>query len=112
MNIPNFHDIAVVEQREDKKFYFTEEWQNIMISLLQTLQQNASDEGLVAPTQPQPGAPNTAIADIQNHIITVNGNTVYTCQFGTSLYDRLNNSIRMAIDDGTGAPIFKTVTLT
>lgn len=37
---------------------------------------------------------------------------IYTCQYGTRVYDSTNNVIKIAIDNGAGAPIFKTVTLT
>lgn len=107
MNIPNFQDIPVVVKRGDQ-FYWSDEWRSIIQELLQTLQLNAGPEGLVAPTQPAPDKPSNAIALIQNN----ESNGVKTCQFGTILYDKTNNSGRFCIADGSGNPLFKTITLT
>jgi hypothetical protein len=58
------------------------------------------------------------ILAIQNHVNLIpDGNSgtnfqVYTCAFGTMIYDSTNNSIRIAVNNGADAPIFKTVTLT
>lgn len=101
MNIPNFVDMQVI----DKDGFFTPEWKIIMQNLIQTLQQNASDEGLVAPTQ---NAANIGIIEA-NQIPSPTGN-LYTCQFGTLLYDSTANSIRACISN-LGVPQFKTVVL-
>lgn len=77
--------------------------------LVSSLQDNFGPEGLVAPTQT---AANITV--IQNNT-TPNpsgGAAVPTCQFGTILYNVTANSIMIAVDDGSGSPIFKTVTLT
>lgn len=103
MNIPNFEDIPFIIKQGDQ-FHLSNEWRNILQQLFQELQKNASNEGLVAPTQDQ-----TNLIKIQNNL---NQNGTNSCQFGTILYDSTNNSIRIAIDNGSGAPIFKTVTLT
>lgn len=77
-------------------------------TLIQALQQNAGPEGLVAPTQVNSVAePN--ITTIQNNK-DAQGN--FTCQFGTIVYNSTANSIMIAINNGSNAPIFKTVTLT
>jgi hypothetical protein len=73
-------------------------------ALISGLQANFSNEGLVAPPQ---NASN--ITTIQNNQLE---NSQYTCQYGTILYDSTNNSGRFAINNGSGAPIFKTITLT
>jgi hypothetical protein len=72
--------------------------------LVQELQTGAGNEGLVAPTQIA-----ADITLIQNNT-DVQGN--FTCQFGTILYNSTANTIQIAINNGSGAPIFKTVTLT
>lgn len=80
--------------------------------LISSLQDNFGDEGLVAPTQTA-----ADIVKIQNNkaINPITGqvsSTDFTCQYGTILYNSTANSIMIAINDGSGAPIFKTVTLT
>lgn len=47
MNIPNFHDIQVI----DKRGYFTSEWRAILGELFTQLQLNVSNEGFVLPQQ-------------------------------------------------------------
>ena len=84
-----------------------------MLTFLQTLvtnlQRYLGNEGLVAPTQTA-----TNITTIQNNTVPnpSGGSPVYTCQYGTIIYDSTNNLMKMVIDNGSGAPIFKTVTLT
>lgn len=73
-------------------------------ALVTSLQNYMGNEGLVAPTQTA-----TNITTIQNN---QNSQGQYTCAFGTIIYDSTNNSIKIAIDNGSGAPLFKTVTLT
>lgn len=72
--------------------------------LLTSLQNYIGNEGLVMPTQTDAN-----ITKIQNH---VNEQGQHTCAFGTFIYDSTNNTIRVSVDDGSGAPIFKTVTIT
>jgi hypothetical protein len=100
MNIPNLPIGEVL--KEDKNF--TDAFLDFFITLIKTLQLNLGNEGLVPPTQTAAN-----ISTIQDNQLP---NGSYTCQFGTILYDSTNNTMRMAIDDGAGAPIFKTVTLT
>jgi hypothetical protein len=87
-----------------------------LISLLQSL---FGEQGLVVPTQTKAN-----IDTIQSNDAQAQGASpaVYkTCQFGTILYNSSpydaitnpgGNSIMVAVDDGTGAPLFKVVTLT
>jgi hypothetical protein len=48
MKIPNFEDMQVVT----KDGFLTSEWRQILMQLFTELQKNASDEGLIAPSQP------------------------------------------------------------
>lgn len=73
-------------------------------TLITSLQQYFGNEGVVVPTQT---AANITL--IQNNQLA-NGD--YTCQYGTILYNSTANSIMISVDNGSGAPIFKTVTLT
>ena len=77
--------------------------------LITSLQKNFGNEGVVVSAQSA-----TDILKIQNNTVynPATGNNEFTCQFGTILYNSTANSIMIAIDDGTGAPLFKTVTLT
>jgi hypothetical protein len=73
-------------------------------ALVSSLQNYVGNEGLVAPTQLA-----SDITVIQNNQLS---NNEYTCAFGTIIYDSTNNSIRIAVNNGSGAPVFLTVTLT
>lgn len=105
MNIPNLPVGKIVDEDgmpTDQELTFRQ-------NLVSELQDNASDEGLVIPTQST-----TNITNIQNHTIPNPAdpmNPIYTCQFGTFLYDSNTNEIKVAIDDGSGIPIFKVVQL-
>lgn len=109
MNIPNFVDMKVIGDDG----YFTPEWKMIMQQLLTTLVDNASDEGLVAPTQPNDVTnPNvTTIQDnkIQSSVSPSPPNFMYTCKFGTLLYNSTANTLMVALDSGGGVPKFYTV---
>lgn len=59
---------------------------------------------MVAPTYTS-----TQITALQNATDLL-GN--YTCQYGTTVYNSTANSMMMAINNGSNAPVFKTVTLT
>ncbi len=89
MNIPNFQDIPVIVKRGDD-YYFSDEWRRIMEQLLQTLRKNASQEGLVPPSQPT-----TNITIIQP-----------TATNGTIIYDQTTDQLK-----GLIAGVFKTFTL-
>lgn len=74
------------------------------------MQDYLGSEGLVAPTQT-----NADLLVIQNATMANPSDPLTplpTCRYGTILYDSTNNTMRMAIDDGSGNPVFKTVTLT
>jgi hypothetical protein len=103
MNIPNFQDIPVIVKKGDD-YFFSDEWRTILLALFETLQTNASNEGLVMPTQ---SAAN--ITTIQNNQYT---NGQYSTAYGTMIYDSTDNSVRIAINNGSNVPVFKTVTLT
>jgi hypothetical protein len=78
-------------------------WRNFFVQLLKTLQTNASEEGLVSPTQ---SASNITI--IQNNQLQ---NLSYTCAGGTLIYNSTTNALMVAIL-AAGIPTFKTVTVT
>ncbi len=84
MNIPNFVDIPVIVKRNDG-YYWSDEWRAIMIALIQTLQTNASNEGLVPPSQ--------SAANIG--IITPSAQTF------TLIGDTTNNKLKVKLQDGT-----------
>jgi len=76
--------------------------------LQQILVNNIGTEGLVAPSQTAVG-----ITQIQNNTTSsVTGLISNTCQFGTLLYDSDNNLLKVALNNGSGNPIFKTITAT
>lgn len=102
MNIPNL-PMGPITNSDGS---LTDNYRIFFDSLIKELQTNASNEGLVAPTQ---NASNITL--IQNNQLPA-PNSSYTCQFGTSIYNSTANSIMFAVDDGAGAPLFKTVTLT
>ncbi len=112
MIVPNFVDVKVVN--EDGTF--TDEWRNIMQTLLQSAQLNLGNEGYVVPTvssDPNSVTPPTSggqLLQVQNNIITVNGVSSYTCKFGTIIYDSFDNKGKIALNNGAGAPIFKDIT--
>lgn len=99
MNIPNLPIGAIV----DKDGLFTDVGKNFFNQLIVELQTNASQEGLVSPTQTA-----SNIVTIQNSQLP---NGEYATSYGTILYDSTNNTGRFAINNGSGAPIFKTFVL-
>lgn len=107
MNIPNLPVDNIGTYTDDKgKTYpieLSESWTNFLNQLIKELQTNTSNEGLVAPTQ---SAAN--ITTIQGNQLS---NGQYTCQYGTIVYNSTAKSMMMAVDNGAGVPIFKTVTL-
>jgi hypothetical protein len=106
MMIPNFIDVQVVDPKTGK---FTAQWGVIFQQLFTQLQSNASDQGLVVPSQSNGAPPNNQVQIIQN---SINNRTVpptFNCQFGTLLYDSTNNLLLVALNNGLGAPQFFTV---
>jgi len=81
-------------------------------SLLTLLNSVLGNEGLVLPSQT--GA---NITTIQNNAPQTQGAAAptYTCQFGTMIYQTDTSgttAVKIAVNNGSGVPIFKTVTLT
>lgn len=81
-------------------------------TLLTLLEQLLGTEGLVMPQQPTAN-----ITTIQNHTQKTPGassGTVYTCQFGTFIYDSTTREVKVTVESGpsTGVPVFKVVTIT
>lgn len=102
MNIPNLPPLSPVVDEERNR---TPVEQVFIQQLVTELQINAGPEGLVMPTLTA-----AQITIVQNNTNPENG--VFTCQYGTMVYNSTANSIMIAINNGSGAPIFKTVTLT
>lgn len=89
----------------DESGFPTPEFLTFLQTLVSSMQKNFGDEGLVAPTQTAAN-----ITTIQNNTQTVPTGSNYTCQFGTLIYDSNANTLRVALNDGAGAPTFKTIT--
>ncbi len=105
MMIPNYVDMRVIG--EDG--HFTPEWKIIMQQLLTTLVSNAGPEGLVAPTQTDANLLLIQNNQVQSSTAPNTPTFIYTCQFGTLLYDSDTNTLRVALDSGGGVPLFYTV---
>ncbi len=86
MNIPSFVNDKVV----DENGYWTPQWQNVILQLMQLMQQNLSDEGFVMPSQS-----------------TANINLLTKSSNGTVLYDSTTDEFK-----GRVGGVFKTFTLT
>lgn len=89
---------------EGNNIVMTGSGENFFTNLIKYLITNVSSEGLVAPTQTA-----TNITTLQNFQFP---NGQYKVAFGTMIYDSVDNTLRVAINDGTGKPVFKTATLT
>lgn len=96
-------------QITDDKGFATETEQTWRQTLISSLQNNFGSEGCVVPTQ---SAANILMIQNNNYLNDATGQTVYTCQYGTMLYNSTANSIMIAVNNGSGQPVFKTVTLT
>jgi len=106
VRVPNLPLGAIV----DSNGMPTSDEQTFRQALLTLLQNIIGPEGLVAPTLTA-----SQITTVQNNTQSVPGATpssYFTCQFGTMVYNSDANSIQITIDNGFGAPVFKTVTLT
>jgi hypothetical protein len=105
IRIPNLPMGKVVNEQG----FASDDEQTFRQTLITSLQANFGNEGCVIPSLSA-----SDITTIQNnsYVDPANGNTVYTCAYGTLVYNTTANSIMATIDDGTGKPIFKTVTLT
>jgi hypothetical protein len=113
MMIPNFIDVKVVDTTTGK---FTSEWGVIMQQLITQLQTNASDQGLVAPSQS-----NANMIIIQDATVTFKYAPAGYAQIappGTLLFntDTVNGGSSMApngqlyvkLQDGTFHPVTNT----
>lgn len=86
---------------------FTDVVQDFFDLLVSVLVKTIGDEGLVSPSQNA-----SDITTIQNGTsIGPTGLPTATCSFGTFIYDQTNNLMKVAINDGSGNPIFKTLVL-
>lgn len=101
MNIPSLPVDALINLKTGD---MSDSWRNFFDILLNELQTNASNEGLVSPTQNS-----TNIGIIESNTLQ---NGSYTLQYGTCLYNSSANTMMFAINNGSGVPVFKTVTLT
>lgn len=79
--------------------------QSFLDSLLSLMQSNLGQEGLVMPPQKS-----SDITIIQNNINKSPTEIItYTCNYGTMIYDETNNVGKLALNNGSGVPIFKTI---
>lgn len=91
MTVPNFISTPVIVKDKDGNYYWSPEWRNVMTQLLQQLQDNFSQEGLVVPGQTAANITTLSTA-LSNQAI---------------LYDTDNNLFKGCIGG-----VFKTFTLT
>ncbi len=103
--IPNLPSGPIV----DKDGNPTQAELNFRQMLLQQLQLLMGNEGLVMPSQ---SSSNITTIVAGSSITPGTDVTVYSCQFGTLLYNSTDNSIQVVVDDGMGVPTIKTVTIT
>lgn len=106
MNVPNLP----VGQIVDKEGYPTDQMLTFLQNLVSGLQNNIGDQSFVLPTQTS-----AQITTIQNNVIPDPSNSLaslHTCEYGTGFYNSTANTITFCINNGSGLPIFKTVTLT
>ena len=108
VRIPNLPSGKIV----DEKGMPTPEELTFRESLLTLLSSILGSEGLVMPGQT--GANITIIQD--NAVQAPNAtNPIYTCQFGTMIYQTDTSgatAVKVAVNNGSNIPVFKTVTLT
>lgn len=100
MKIPNLPIDKLIDSTTND---ISSSWRQFFDFLIKQLQSNASNEGVVSPSQSA-----SDILKIQNNQLQ---NLSYTCQYGTSIYNSTANSIMFAINNGANVPLFKTVTL-
>lgn len=80
--------------------------QNFLDALQSLMNTFIGEEGVVMPTQTA-----SNITVIQNNTqMTPNGVNYHTCAYGTLIYDSTDNTARVALNNGSNAPIFKTIT--
>lgn len=83
MKIPSFINMKIV----DEKGYLTDPWAQVFMLLLQQLQVNFSDEGVVIPSQTTAN-----VTRIQNSS---------TCQVGTLLFNSTTGKLQVKLADNT-----------
>ena len=105
IRIPNLPMGKVV----DENGFASDDEQTFRQTLISSLQDNFGSEGCVIPSL---SATDIAIIQDNNFVDQATGNTIYSCQYGTLVYNITANSIMAAIDNGAGKPKFMTVTLT
>lgn len=105
MNIPTYVDIPVVDP---KTGMFTAQWKVIMQTLFASLVTGASEQGLVAPTQVAADVTIIQNNQIPNPAPPPAPVSIYTCQYGTLLYNSTANSLMVALNNA-GVPQFYTV---
>lgn len=100
VRVPNLQSNKIT----DKDGNATDDELTFRHTLITNLQKLFGNEGCVVPTQ---SAANITI--IQNNTVTNPGtglSNVYTCQYGTILYDSTNNEIKIALNNGSDMPVF------
>ncbi len=100
MIIPSYVDIPVIDP---KTGMFTSQWKAIMQQLLTSLITNASDQGIVMPSQDA-----TEITLIETSQRSTPTGNQFNCQFGTIVYDVTNNVLKVALNNA-GAPQFHNI---
>ena len=92
----------------DDKGFATDEESTFRQALITLLQQLMGNEGLVAPSQSA-----TNINTITSNVANTPGaiGTAYPCGFGTLFYNSTDNTLQVTINNGSGAPEIKTVTI-
>ena len=115
IRIPNLPNGKIV----DENGYPTVEEQTFRQALLTLLQNNIGDAG-TAITQQNQANMNTIVENTQiTQLPEGAGITNYTCQFGTMFYNTdppsMSNpggyGLQVAINDGSGVPVLRTVTI-
>lgn len=87
---------------------FSDVMQSFFNDLEIFLTKNIGDEGLVMPSQ------TTDNVDIIQNNVSIGPTEIETstCEFGTLLYNEDTNKGMIALDDGSGNPIFKEIITT
>ena len=103
IRIPNIPSGKVV----DENGFASDDEQTFRRVLITSLQNNFGSEGCVVPSQTTDN-----ITSIQNntYVEPATGNTIYTCQGGTLIYDTDTDQLKVAIL-AAGVPTFRVVTV-
>lgn len=105
IRIPNLPMGAIV----DKDGLATDDELTFRQILVTNLQKLFGSEGVVLPS-----LTTTEITDIAAHQQSTPSGMIYTCQFGTQVYNSTLGTVMIAVEFplASGIPVFKTVTLT